>query len=63
MSVLVISGDVTAEAAAHPTGPPDPRHPPETQARCPTMDAKKIWPDGWQSPRPYIRIVSQPQNS
>ncbi|TCK21769.1 peroxiredoxin [Pseudonocardia endophytica] len=26
-------------------------------------DAKKIWPDGWQSPRPYIRIVPQPQNS
>ena len=23
-------------------------------------DAKKIYPDGWKSPRPYIRIVSQP---
>src|SRR5580698_9807221 len=20
-------------------------------------DAKKLWPDGWESPRPYIRIV------
>jgi alkyl hydroperoxide reductase subunit AhpC len=23
-------------------------------------DAKKIYPDGWKSPRPYIRIVPQP---
>ena len=23
--------------------------------------AKEIWPDGWQSPRPYIRIVPQPR--
>jgi alkyl hydroperoxide reductase subunit AhpC len=22
--------------------------------------AKEIWPDGWESPRPYIRIVPQP---
>ncbi|MFN8121607.1 MAG: peroxiredoxin [Thermoleophilia bacterium] len=22
--------------------------------------AKEIWPDGWQEPRPYIRIVPQP---
>ena len=22
--------------------------------------AKEIWPDGWQSPRPYVRIVPQP---
>jgi alkyl hydroperoxide reductase subunit AhpC len=22
--------------------------------------AKEIWPDGWQEPKPYIRIVSQP---
>ncbi len=27
------------------------------------VDARKIWPEGWQSPRPYIRIVPQPQNS
>jgi alkyl hydroperoxide reductase subunit AhpC len=24
-------------------------------------DAKKIWPSGWKSPRPYIRIVPQPR--
>jgi alkyl hydroperoxide reductase subunit AhpC len=24
-------------------------------------DAKKIWPGGWKSPRPYIRIVPQPR--
>jgi len=24
-------------------------------------DAKEIWPDGWQSPKPYIRIVPQPR--
>ena len=24
-------------------------------------DAKKIYPDGWKSPRPYIRIVPQPK--
>jgi alkyl hydroperoxide reductase subunit AhpC len=23
-------------------------------------EAKNMWPDGWQSPRPYIRIVPQP---
>ncbi|MGQ0481177.1 MAG: peroxiredoxin [Pseudonocardia sp.] len=23
--------------------------------------AKEIWPDGWESPKPYIRIVAQPQ--
>ncbi|HEU0248419.1 MAG TPA: peroxiredoxin [Gaiellaceae bacterium] len=23
-------------------------------------EAKEIWPDGWESPKPYIRIVSQP---
>jgi alkyl hydroperoxide reductase subunit AhpC len=23
-------------------------------------DAKKLWPDGWESPRPYIRIVPDP---
>jgi thioredoxin-dependent peroxiredoxin len=23
-------------------------------------EAKKIWPDGWESPKPYIRIVDQP---
>ncbi len=26
-------------------------------------EAKTIWPDGWKSPRPYIRIVPQPQNT
>jgi alkyl hydroperoxide reductase subunit AhpC len=24
-------------------------------------DAKKIWPQGWKEPKPYIRIVPQPQ--
>jgi alkyl hydroperoxide reductase subunit AhpC len=24
-------------------------------------DAKKIYPDGWKEPKPYIRIVPQPQ--
>jgi alkyl hydroperoxide reductase subunit AhpC len=24
-------------------------------------DAKKIWPGGWKEPKPYIRIVPQPQ--
>jgi len=24
-------------------------------------DAKKKYPDGWKSPKPYIRIVPQPQ--
>ena len=24
-------------------------------------DAKKVYPDGWKSPRPYIRIVPQPK--
>ena len=23
-------------------------------------EAKEIWPDGWESPKPYIRIVHQP---
>jgi alkyl hydroperoxide reductase subunit AhpC len=23
-------------------------------------DAKKMWPDGWNAPRPYLRIVKQP---
>jgi hypothetical protein len=22
--------------------------------------AKEIYPDGWESPRPYVRIVPQP---
>ncbi len=25
-------------------------------------DAKKIWPEGWKAPRPYIRIVPQPKD-
>jgi len=25
--------------------------------------AKEIWPDGWDSPKPYIRIVPQPKES
>jgi alkyl hydroperoxide reductase subunit AhpC len=25
--------------------------------------AKEIWPDGWQSPKPYIRIVPSPNGS
>jgi thioredoxin-dependent peroxiredoxin len=25
-------------------------------------EAKQIYPDGWESPRPYIRIVPQPQS-
>ena len=24
-------------------------------------DAQKIWPQGWKSPKPYIRIVPQPK--
>ena len=24
-------------------------------------EAKEIWPDGWEEPKPYIRIVPQPQ--
>ena len=24
-------------------------------------EAKEIWPDGWESPKPYIRIVDQPE--
>jgi alkyl hydroperoxide reductase subunit AhpC len=24
-------------------------------------EAREIWPDGWQEPKPYIRIVSQPR--
>jgi alkyl hydroperoxide reductase subunit AhpC len=24
-------------------------------------DAKKVWPQGWKSPKPYIRIVPQPR--
>jgi hypothetical protein len=26
-------------------------------------EAKEIYPDGWDSPRPYIRIVPQPQSN
>jgi alkyl hydroperoxide reductase subunit AhpC len=26
-------------------------------------DAKKLFPGGWQAPRPYLRIVKQPQRS
>ena len=26
-------------------------------------EAKKIYPEGWKAPRPYIRIVSQPRRS
>jgi hypothetical protein len=25
--------------------------------------AREMWPEGWESPRPYIRIVPQPQES
>jgi len=25
-------------------------------------DAKKVYPNGWKSPRPYLRIVPQPRN-
>jgi len=25
-------------------------------------DAKKIWPDGWKAPKPYLRIVPQPKS-
>ena len=25
-------------------------------------EAEKTYPDGWESPRPYIRIVPQPQS-
>ena len=28
----------------------------------PDDEAKTIYPQGWQSPRPYIRIVPQPEN-
>jgi hypothetical protein len=24
-------------------------------------EAKEIYPDGWEEPRPYIRIVPQPE--
>jgi alkyl hydroperoxide reductase subunit AhpC len=24
-------------------------------------EAKEIWPDGWEEPKPYIRIVPQPR--
>jgi hypothetical protein len=24
-------------------------------------DARKTYPDGWEAPRPYIRIVPQPR--
>ena len=24
-------------------------------------EAKKVYPDGWQAPRPYLRIVPQPR--
>jgi len=23
-------------------------------------DAKKIWPQGWKAPKPYIRVVPMP---
>jgi thioredoxin-dependent peroxiredoxin len=26
-------------------------------------EAKEIWPDGWESPKPYIRIVPQPESA
>ena len=26
-------------------------------------EAKELWPDGWEEPKPYIRIVPQPQSS
>jgi alkyl hydroperoxide reductase subunit AhpC len=26
-------------------------------------DAKKVYPEGWKSPKPYIRIVPQPRSS
>ena len=25
-------------------------------------EAKEIWPDGWEAPKPYIRIVEQPES-
>ena len=25
--------------------------------------AKELWPEGWDAPRPYIRIVPQPKSS
>ena len=25
-------------------------------------EAKEIWPEGWESPKPYIRIVPQPES-
>jgi alkyl hydroperoxide reductase subunit AhpC len=25
-------------------------------------EAKEIWPDGWEEPKPYIRIVEQPES-
>ena len=26
-------------------------------------EAKEIWPDGWESPKPYMRIVDQPESA
>ena len=26
-------------------------------------EAKEIYPDGWEEPRPYIRIVPQPRGA
>jgi alkyl hydroperoxide reductase subunit AhpC len=26
-------------------------------------EAKEIWPEGWESPKPYIRIVDQPESA
>ena len=26
-------------------------------------EARTIWPDGWEAPRPYIRVVPQPQTT
>ena len=26
-------------------------------------EAKELWPDGWEAPKPYIRIVPQPESA
>ena len=26
-------------------------------------EAKELWPDGWEEPKPYIRIVPQPDTT
>ena len=28
----------------------------------PNDEAKKLWPEGWKEPKPYIRIVPQPKD-